>query len=59
MARYSVNPDPGAADQNEYLENHSWEEHAGWHLGLTDGETDETRAHHAHDLLQLLDKASA
>ena len=28
---------PNAAAQNSYLENHSWEEYAGWHLGLTEG----------------------
>ena len=33
--------------QNAYLENHSWEEYAAWHLGLTEGATDETKARYA------------
>lgn len=28
---------PGVEAQNAYLENHSWEEYAAWHLGLTQG----------------------
>ena len=35
---------PNAADQNAYLERHSWEEYAAWHLGLTEGATDGTKA---------------
>ena len=35
---------PRADDENRYLETHSWEEYAAWHLGLTDGATDETKA---------------
>ena len=35
---------PRADDQNAYLENHSWEEYAAWHLGLTVGASDETKA---------------
>jgi hypothetical protein len=38
---------PGAADENDYLKSHSWEEYASWHLGLTDGATDETKARYA------------
>jgi hypothetical protein len=38
---------PKAADENAYLEAHSWEEYGEWHLGLTDGATDETKARHA------------
>ena len=38
---------PSADDQNAYLERHSWEEYAGWHLGLTEGANDETKARHA------------
>ena len=38
---------PGAAAQNAYLENHSWDEYAAWHLGLTDGAADETKARYA------------
>ena len=38
---------PGADDQNAYLENSSWEEYAAWHLGLTEGANDETKARYA------------
>jgi hypothetical protein len=82
---------PSAEAQNAFLRNHSWDEYAEWHLGLTEGAADETKARYAfvygdfrrlhrsgiiachyraaewrhkeielaaHDLLQLLDKAS-
>jgi hypothetical protein len=35
---------PNAEAQNAFLERHSWEEYAAWHLGLTEGATDETKA---------------
>jgi hypothetical protein len=35
---------PRAAAENAFLDNHSWEEYAAWHLGLTEGATDETKA---------------
>ncbi len=35
---------PGAEDENAYLASHSWDEYAQWHLALTDGATDETKA---------------
>jgi hypothetical protein len=38
---------PRAEDQNRYLESHSWDEYALWHLGLTDGANDETKARYA------------
>ena len=38
---------PNAEAQNRYLENHSWDEYACWHLGLTDGAADETKARYA------------
>jgi len=38
---------PSAADENGFLETHSWEEYAAWHLGLTDGANDETKARYA------------
>lgn len=38
---------PDAAAQNDYLERHTWEEYAGWHLGLTEGPGDETKARYA------------
>jgi hypothetical protein len=38
---------PRAATQNAYLDSHTWEEYAAWHLGLTDGAPDETKARYA------------
>ena len=38
---------PRAEAQNAYLKNHSWEDYAQWHLGLTEGTTDETKARYA------------
>src|SRR3954467_926939 len=38
---------PGAEAQNAFLEQHSWEEYAAWHLGLTEGANDETKARYA------------
>lgn len=38
---------PRAEDQNSYLESHSWEDYAQWHLGLTEGATDGTKARYA------------
>jgi hypothetical protein len=38
---------PRAQDQNSYLERHSWEEYAEWHLGLTEGAADGTKARYA------------
>jgi hypothetical protein len=38
---------PGAEEQNAYLERHTWEEYAAWHLGLTEGATGETKARYA------------
>jgi hypothetical protein len=38
---------PRAADENDFLESHSWEEYAEWHLGLTEGAPDETKARYA------------
>jgi hypothetical protein len=38
---------PGADAQNAFLERHSWEEYAAWHLGLTEGATDGTKARYA------------
>ena len=95
--QYVLNSDwgevqPKAEDENRFLASHSWDEYAGWHLGLTEGSTEETKARYAfvygdfrrlhrtgliachyraaewrhkeielaaHELLQLLDKASA
>ena len=35
---------PSADDENAFLASHSWDEYAEWHLGLTEGATDETKA---------------
>lgn len=38
---------PSADDENDFLESHSWDEFAEWHLGLTEGATDHTKARYA------------
>jgi hypothetical protein len=38
---------PSASEQNAFLEKHSWEEYASWHLGLTEGAADQTKARYA------------
>jgi hypothetical protein len=38
---------PRADDENAFLESHSWSKYAEWHLGLTEGATDETKARYA------------
>jgi len=38
---------PSAETQNSFLANHTWEEYGAWHLGLTEGANDETKARHA------------
>jgi hypothetical protein len=38
---------PRAAAENAFLEHHSWEEYAAWHLGLTEGAEDGTKARYA------------
>jgi hypothetical protein len=50
--RYVLNSDwgevqPKAEAQNAYLERHTWDEYATWHLGLTEGAADETKARYA------------
>ena len=35
---------PSADDENDFLESHGWDEYAAWHLGLTDGAADDTKA---------------
>jgi hypothetical protein len=44
---------PRADDQNSYLDKHSWEEYGAWHLGLTDGAGEETKARYAFVLGDL------
>jgi len=38
---------PSAEDENRFLEAHDWDAYGAWHLGLTVGATDETKARHA------------
>jgi hypothetical protein len=38
---------PRAADQNAFLKSHSWEDYSAWHLALTDGAADDTKARYA------------
>jgi hypothetical protein len=38
---------PRADDENAFLKSHSWEEYADWHLGLTEGATEHTKARYA------------
>ena len=38
---------PRADDENVFLEKHGWDEYAAWHLGLTEGANDETKARFA------------
>jgi hypothetical protein len=50
--QYVLNSDwgerqPKAEDENRFLARHPWSEYAAWHLGLTDGATDETKARYA------------
>jgi len=50
--RYTLRSDwgerqPRAADQNRFLRTHAWDEYAEWHLGLTEGASDETKARYA------------
>jgi hypothetical protein len=38
---------PTAEDENRFLAKHSWEDYAAWHVGLTDGARDGTKARYA------------
>ena len=38
---------PNAAAQNAFLESHDWDDYAAWHLGLTGGAKDGTKARYA------------
>ena len=38
---------PNAAAQNAFLESHDWDDYAAWHLGLTEGAKDHTKARYA------------
>ncbi|TMB84353.1 MAG: hypothetical protein E6J39_04110 [Chloroflexi bacterium] len=50
--QYVLNSDwgevqPKADDENRFLGSRSWDEYALWHLGLTDGAADGTKARYA------------
>jgi len=38
---------PDAEAENAYLKRHSWEEYGAWHLALTEGPGEETKARYA------------
>ena len=38
---------PRAEAENAYLEKHTWDEYGAWHLGLTEGANDGTKARYA------------
>jgi hypothetical protein len=38
---------PDAEQENAFLKTHSWEEYGEWHLGLTEGAGDDTKARYA------------
>jgi hypothetical protein len=38
---------PKADDENKFLKSHDWDEYAAWHLGLTEGANDGTKARYA------------
>ena len=38
---------PRAEDENAFLASHSWDDYAEWHLGLTDGATEQTKVRYA------------
>jgi hypothetical protein len=41
------NVQPRAAEENAFLASHSWDEYAAWHLGLTEGAVQGTKARYA------------
>ena len=38
---------PKASEENAFLRSHSWTEYGEWHLGLTEGANDDTKARYA------------
>ena len=38
---------PSTEDENRFLETHTWDAYSAWHLGLTQGASDETKARYA------------
>jgi hypothetical protein len=56
--QYVLNSDwgevqPDAEVENRYLAKHTWDAYAAWHLGLTVGANDETKARYAFVLGDL------
>jgi hypothetical protein len=50
--QYVLNSDwgevqPKAKDENAFLASHSWSEYGEWHLGLTEGASDDTKGRYA------------
>jgi hypothetical protein len=45
--RHALGRAPKAADENAFLKEHSWQEDAGWFLGLTEGAAEETKGRYA------------
>jgi hypothetical protein len=50
--QYVLNSDwgtvqPRAAQRNRFLTSHSWDDYALWHLGLTEGAAEHTKARYA------------
>jgi hypothetical protein len=50
--QYVLNSDwgevqPSAEEENRFLESHSWDEYGEWHLGLTVGAAEGTKARYA------------
>jgi hypothetical protein len=50
--QYVLNSDwgeiqPNAEAENTFLASHSWSDYGEWHLGLTEGAADETKARYA------------
>ena len=53
---------PRAAQENSFLDSHSWDDYAAWHLGLTDGVPEETKGRYAFvfgDFAACIDLASS
>jgi hypothetical protein len=38
---------PSAEHENAYLARHTWDQYSAWHLGLTEGANDDTKARYA------------
>ena len=38
---------PDAAAENRFLQRHSWDDYGAWHLGLTEGPGEDTKARYA------------